>query len=550
MTIFDLFTLLGGLGLFLYGMDMMGKGLESAAGNRLKTILEKLTSNRLMGVLVGTLVTCVIQSSSATTVMVVGFVNAGLMNLSQAFGVILGANIGTTITAQIIAFDLSQWAPLFIIIGVVPLLFSKKQSIQSYFTIVAGFGILFFGMNTMSTSMEPLRDSQWFLSFISSFENPIMGVLVGVIFTAIIQSSSASIGILQALAASGVIGVSAGHSAGLYLVLGANIGTCITAVLASTNGNTMAKRAAVIHVMANIIGTIWFGLLIAFVPIPEVVASWSPNDPARIIANFHTIFNVVNTILLLPFGGLVIKFINKIIKQNKNSDEDDNRLLYLDDRIVDTPTMASISIHQELGHLADKTYRNLERALESFSKQSEDMAEKVFSEEKSINYIASEIVRFLVKLQAMTEISDTERLEIFRVHEVVSNIERIGDHAENIAEYTLDCKMNDSKFSKDALDDLWDIAEHAKQAYSAAIKVIKGEGHEEEERRLCWENEDMVDKLRDEMKEKHIRRLAKGECDPRSGMIYADMVVDLERIADHATNLVGDISGEPKMIAN
>lgn len=550
MTIFDLFTLLGGLGLFLYGMDMMGKGLESAAGNRLKTILEKLTSNRLMGVLVGTLVTCVIQSSSATTVMVVGFVNAGLMNLSQAFGVILGANIGTTITAQIIAFDLSQWAPLFIIIGVVPLLFSKKQSIQSYFTIVAGFGILFFGMNTMSTSMEPLRDSQWFLSFISSFENPIMGVLVGVIFTAIIQSSSASIGILQALAASGVIGVSAGHSAGLYLVLGANIGTCITAVLASTNGNTMAKRAAVIHVMANIIGTIWFGLLIAFVPIPEVVASWSPNDPARIIANFHTIFNVANTILLLPFGGLVIKLINKIIKQNKNSDEDDNRLLYLDDRIVDTPTMASISIHQELGHLADKTYRNLERALESFSKQSEDMAEKVFSEEKSINYIASEIVRFLVKLQAMTEISDTERLEIFRVHEVVSNIERIGDHAENIAEYTLDCKMNDSKFSKDALDDLWDIAEHAKQAYSAAIKVIKGEGHEEEERRLCWENEDMVDKLRDEMKEKHIRRLAKGECDPRSGMIYADMVVDLERIADHATNLVGDISGEPKMIAN
>ena len=550
MTIFDLFTLLGGLGLFLYGMDMMGKGLESAAGNRLKTILEKLTSNRLMGVLVGTLVTCVIQSSSATTVMVVGFVNAGLMNLSQAFGVILGANIGTTITAQIIAFDLSQWAPLFIIIGVVPLLFSKKQSIQSYFTIVAGFGILFFGMNTMSTSMEPLRDSQWFLSFISSFENPIMGVLVGVIFTAIIQSSSASIGILQALAASGVIGVSAGHSAGLYLVLGANIGTCITAVLASTNGNTMAKRAAVIHVMANIIGTIWFGLLIAFVPIPEVVASWSPNDPARIIANFHTIFNVVNTILLLPFGGLVIKFINKIIKQNKNSDEDDNRLLYLDDRIVDTPTMASISIHQELGHLADKTYRNLERALESFSKQSEDMAEKVFSEEKSINYIASEIVRFLVKLLAMTEISDTERLEIFRVHEVVSNIERIGDHAENIAEYTLDCKMNDSKFSKDALDDLWDIAEHAKQAYSAAIKVIKGEGHEEEERRLCWENEDMVDKLRDEMKEKHIRRLAKGECDPRSGMIYTDMVVDLERIADHATNLVGDISGEPKMIAN
>lgn len=550
MTIFDLFTLLGGLGLFLYGMDMMGKGLESAAGNRLKTILEKLTSNRLMGVLVGTLVTCVIQSSSATTVMVVGFVNAGLMNLSQAFGVILGANIGTTITAQIIAFDLSQWAPLFIIIGVVPLLFSKKQSIQSYFTIVAGFGILFFGMNTMSTSMEPLRDSQWFLSFISSFENPIMGVLVGVIFTAIIQSSSASIGILQALAASGVIGVSAGHSAGLYLVLGANIGTCITAVLASINGNTMAKRAAVIHVMANIIGTIWFGLLIAFVPIPEIVASWSPNDPARIIANFHTIFNVVNTILLLPFGGLVIKFINRIIKQNKNSDEDDNRLLYLDDRIVDTPTMASISIHQELGHLADKTYRNLERALESFSKQSEDMAEKVFSEEKSINYIASEIVRFLVKLQAMTEISDTERLEIFRVHEVVSNIERIGDHAENIAEYTLDCKMNDSKFSKDALDDLWDIAEHAKQAYSAAIKVIKGEGHEEEERRLCWENEDMVDKLRDEMKEKHIRRLAKGECDPRSGMIYTDMVVDLERIADHATNLVGDISGEPKMIAN
>ena len=233
-----------------------------------------------------------------------------------------------------------------------------------------------------------------------------------------------------------------------------------------------------------------------------------------------------------------------MIRQSKNNEEDDNQLLYLDERIADTPTIASISIHQELGHLAEKTYRNLERALESFSKQSEDIAEKVFKEEKAINYIASEIVRYLVRMQAMTEVSDTERLEIFRVHEVVSNIERIGDHAENIAEYTLDCKMNDSKFSKDALDDLWDIAEHAKQAYSAAIKVIKGEGHEEEERRLCWENEDMVDKLRDEMKEKHIHRLTKGECDPRAGMIYTDMVVDLERIADHATNLVGDMSGE------
>ncbi|MFR5869923.1 MAG: Na/Pi cotransporter family protein, partial [Acutalibacteraceae bacterium] len=320
MTIYDIFSLLGGLGLFLYGMDMMGKGLESAAGNKLKTVLEKLTSNRFRGVLVGALVTCVIQSSSATTVMVVGFVNAGLMNLSQAYGVILGANIGTTITAQIIALDLSELAPLFIIIGVAPLMFSKRQSIRNLSMVVAGFGILFFGMNTMSVAMEPLRNAPWFLSLMGGMENPVMGILVGAVFTAIIQSSSASVGILQALAASGAVAVTATHYAGLYIVLGCNIGTCVTALLASIGGNTMAIRTSMMHLITKVIGAFLFAILIALLPLPAIVASWSPNDPSRIIANFHTIFNVINTIVLFPFGNLIVKWMMKMIKGNTDRD--------------------------------------------------------------------------------------------------------------------------------------------------------------------------------------------------------------------------------------
>lgn len=538
MTIYDIFSLLGGLGLFLYGMDMMGKGLESAAGNKLKTVLEKLTSNRLRGVLVGALVTCVIQSSSATTVMVVGFVNAGLMNLSQAFGVILGANIGTTITAQIIALDLSELAPLFIIIGVAPLMFSKRQSIRNLSMVIAGFGILFFGMNTMSVAMEPLRNAPWFLSLMGGMENPVMGILVGAVFTAIIQSSSASVGILQALAASGAVAVTATHYAGLYIVLGCNIGTCVTALLASIGGNTMAIRTSMMHLITKVVGAFLFAILIALLPLPAIVASWSPNDPSRIIANFHTIFNVINTIVLFPFGNLIVKWMMKMIKGNTDRDMEGSTL-YLDDRILDTPTMASISIHQELGRLADKVKDNFALSVEAFFEQSEEKAEKVFREEKNIDHIAAEIIRFLVKLQAIPEVTDTDRRDIFHLHDVISNIERIGDHAENIAEYALDCRTNDFHFSQAAIKELKEMVSHAQQAYAAAICVIKGEGHEEEERRLCWENEDMVDKLRDDVRDNHLIRLAKGECDPRSGMAYTDMVVDLERIADHATNLVG-----------
>ena len=299
MTITNLLMLLGGLGLFLYGMQMMGSGLEAAAGNRMKRILERLTSNPILGVVVGAGITAVVQSSSATTVMVVGFVNSRMMTLRQAVWVIMGANIGTTITGQLIALDVGAIAPLFAFIGVVLVVFIKKASVRYYGQIIAGLGILFIGMDMMSSSMAPLRESEAFVSLLTQFSNPLLGILAGAVFTAIIQSSSASVGILQALASSGVIGL----SNAVFVLFGQNIGTCITAVLASIGTSRNAKRTTIIHLMFNIIGTILFTLVCVFTPLTDLVSSWTPDNPSAQIANMHTLFNVVTTLLLLPFGG-------------------------------------------------------------------------------------------------------------------------------------------------------------------------------------------------------------------------------------------------------
>lgn len=313
MKIADLLGLLGGLSLFLYGMQMMSDGLEEAAGNRMKKILEKLTANRFLGVLVGAGITAVIQSSSATTVMVVGFVNSGMMTLRQAVWIIMGANIGTTITGQLIALDVGMLAPLIAFLGIVMIVFLKKPQLKHWGKILAGFGVLFIGMDMMASSMDPLKESEAFISIMTTFSNPLFSILTGTVFTAVIQSSSASVGILQTLAAGGLIP----FSNAVYVLFGQNIGTCITAVLASIGTNKNAKRTTVIHLMFNIIGTIIFTVLCLTLSIENYVAAITPSDPSRQIANMHTIFNVVTTALLIPFGTLLSKAAEKILPEKK-----------------------------------------------------------------------------------------------------------------------------------------------------------------------------------------------------------------------------------------
>ena len=314
MGITEILGLLGGLALFLYGMQMMSDGLEDAAGNRMKNILEKLTSNRFLGVLVGAGITAVIQSSSATTVMVVGFVNSGMMTLQQAVWIIMGANIGTTITAQLITLDVGMLAPLLAFLGVAMIVFVKAPKVHHFGKILAGFGVLFIGMDMMGAAMEPLESSQAFIDMMTTFSNPILGILAGTLFTALVQSSSAAVGILQTLAASGLIP----FSSAVYVLFGSNIGTCITAVLASIGTNRSAKRTTIIHLMFNVIGTIVFTIACTTLPVADFVGGFTPDKPSAQIANMHTLFNVTTTLLLIPFGTYMAKLATKLLPDPKN----------------------------------------------------------------------------------------------------------------------------------------------------------------------------------------------------------------------------------------
>ncbi len=534
MSLFNIFALAGGLGLFLYGMDMMGKGLESAAGSKLKGVLEKLTSNRLMGVLVGMLVTAVIQSSSATTVMAVGFVNAGVMTLSQAFGVMLGANIGTTITGQIIAFNVSDYAPLFAILGILPMMFAKKRRMQSVGTIVAGFGILFIGLNMMGSAMEPLKSDPGFISFMTHFQNPLLGVLVGTIATGIIQSSSATVGILQTLAAQGLVSL----DASLYIVLGCNIGTCVTAMLASIGTNTNARRTALMHLINKIIGAILFiGVLYIF-PITDIVANLTPGVPKQQIANFHTIFNVLNTLILLPFGGTMVNLVTRLIKDRDTGGHGGKRLLYLDERILETPPFAMVQLQKEIGRMAQLAIENYRNSVEAFFQKSDDLVQAVFEQEGSINYVGREVTRYMVKIQGLQALPQSDKDKIFRLHDVVMGLERIGDHAENIAEFAQARMEQEVKMTPEALAELRQMCDIVGEALDKGLaRVIDGEEHPENVA-LVEEIEGKADGMFQTMRDNHIARLNQENCTPMAGMLFTDMGIDLERISDYAMKII------------
>ncbi len=527
------FGLIGGLGLFLYGMKIMGDGLEKAAGEKLKKLIEVLTNNRIMGVLVGTAVTGIIQSSSATTVMVIGFVKAGIMKLTQAVGVIMGANIGTTVTAQIISFKLSDYAPITVGIGVIIWLFSKNKRIKNLAEIFIGFGILFIGMETMSHAMEPLREYEAFKTMLLSFGggtfiDTLCGVLAGFALTAIIQSSSASIGILIALASQGLLSI----EAALPILFGDNIGTCVTALLSSIGANKTAKRAAFIHLLFNIIGTILFMFILQY-PVLYFVKNLTPGNITRQIANMHTLFNITNTLIQLPFASVLVYIAKKIIPETEEEGEMMG-VRYLDDRILETPSIALGQTVKEVLHMARLTQDSYKKSMEAFIKKDEKLANEVFKLENVINMLEKEIATYLVKL-SNTPLSATQHERVDGLFNTINDIERVGDHAENLAElaiYRIENKLN---FSQEALEELQFMHDKVARSYDDAILALQTEDMDRAKKVV--EREGEIDHIEKSLRTSHIHRLNKQMCMPGSGVIFLDMISNLERIGDHAAKI-------------
>ncbi len=534
MSIYNIFLLLGGLGLFLYGMKMMSDGLENLAGDKLRNILAALTNNKFSGVLVGAGVTAIIQSSSATTVMVVGFVNAAMMTLTQAAGVIMGANIGTTITSQLIAFKLTDMAPLILFIGVLPYMFTKKRSIQLLGQIIAGFGMLFLGMNLMTQAMEPLKYMESFRALLLNFENPLLGVLVGALVTAVIQSSSASVGILQAFALQGLIGI----NGAVYIILGQNIGTCITALLACIGTSKTAKRAAILHLLFNIIGTIIFLVVLTFLPIVPFVQNVSGTDTVRQIANFHTIFNVSITILLFPFINQLVKLATAIIP-GKDPEVPRTELIYLNDTVFSASPLAVAQLSKEVHRMAGLVLNNLDYVLASFFSREAYDKSMIDKTEKTINYLNFEITRYLVEIQSRLQLSVKDSKYIGRLFHVVADLERIGDHAENIFEYIEYLIDSNATISEDAFDELKIMGAKAQELVKMSVTVFETNDMILVQKVEPAEQE--IDDLHDLYRDHHIERLNNRHCNPEFGVVFTDMIGDLERIADHATNIAYSI---------
>lgn len=526
--------LLGGLGLFLYGMTVMSEGLEKSAGNKLEKIIEKLSGNVFKGVLMGALVTVVIQSSSATTVMVVGFVNAGVMNLSQAIGVIMGANIGTTITAQLVSINLTMLAPIAIAVGVGIKLFSKKNKTVILGEIILGFGILFLGMELMKEALSPLKEYEGFKSMITSigtgsFMSTLKGFLIGLGVTAIVQSSSATTGIMVALASTGALPIEAAFP----MLLGTNVGTCVTALLSSISANRTAKRAAVMHLMFNMIGTVIFILFLSSVTVRLVTAS--SDDPARQLANAHTLFNVVNTILLLPFASLIVKSVSLIIPVTSEEKEATTfGIKYLDERILETPTIALGQVVKEVLHMGNVAKMSLESAIKAIKENDQKSVEKTFKIEKTVNSLEREISEYLVKLSNKS-IDNDDRMIIDGLFSTINDIERVGDHADNIAELALFKIDNNVVFSEKAVIEMEDMVGRVMESYELALEALKNKSRYTAQKVI--EIEGVVDEMEKRLRKKHITRLNEGRCETSSGIIFLDMLSNLERISDHSSNI-------------
>lgn len=546
MTLTYLMGLLGGLALFLYGMQMMSSGLESAAGNKMKLILEKLTTNRFVGVLTGAFITAIIQSSSATTVMVVGFVNSGMMTLRQAVWIIMGANIGTTITGQLIALDVGAVAPLVAFLGVFAIVFFKNEKINHIGEIFAGLGILFIGMDMMSEAMTPLGNSEEFVSLLTRFENPLLGILAGTVFTALIQSSSASVGILQALAASGVIGL----NSAAFILFGQNIGTCITALLASIGAGKNAKRATLIHIMFNVIGTILFTILCLTTPLISLIQGYTPENAPAQIANLHTLFNVVTTILLIPFGVWLTKLAVILLKDEPETESQRSVRYLLDINHINTEKLGTSvmymeSIKKELLHMLDLAKENVHYAFDIFIARNDKIAKEIEDREDYVDYLNKEISKYITN--AMTYDNTTNGSQIFHAFfSITSNIERISDHAVNIAEYSSMIKENKINFSENAIDEIAELQNICDTLFEQLSSEYNDVVHWHE-KIACMEQR--IDDITVSYRNNMFTRIQQGSCSDEGSILFSEMLTDFERIGDHALNISNEMV-KVRMIEN
>ena len=543
MKLTDLIGLLGGLGLFLYGMQMMSNGLEAAAGNRMKKILEKLTANRFLGVVVGAVITSVIQSSSSTTVMVVVFVNSGMMTLQQAVWIIMGANVGTTITGQLIALDVGAIAPLFAFIGVAFIVFLKNEKLHHYGKIIAGLGILFIGMDMMSAAMVPLRESETFVNIITRFSNPVLGILAGAIFTAIIQSSSASVGILQALASSGVIGL----PQAVYVLFGQNIGTCITAVLASIGTSRVAKRTTIIHLLFNIIGTTLFTIICILTPFTTLVEGFTPNNVSAQIANMHTIFNITTTILLIPFGTYLAKLATRILPDLPEERDDVMHLEYIQPFIpienrgetkIGISAIAITAIRNELIRMTQMTRENVGLSFDAVHDNNLALVEDVRNREEYIDYLNKEISKYISRM-LVKERNPKDSQYMSALFKVCGNLERIGDHAMNICEYTNMIKEKQITFSKEVMVQI----EQMKEVCCDALDLLLDNQANSENLHSIESIEQKIDDMTESFRQGQIDRMQTGKCSDEGCVLYSEMLTDFERIGDHILNIGQEVTG-------
>lgn len=530
------FMLLGGLGLFLCGMQMMSSNLEAVAGDRLKGILEKLTSNRILGVLVGAVITAVIQSSSATTVMVVGFVNSGLMTLRQAVWIIMGANIGTTITGQLVALDIGTIAPLFAFAGIALGMFSKKRNVQNIGSIIAGLGVLFIGLGMMSDAMVPMRDSEVFVNALTSFSNPIIGIVVGAIFTAVIQSSSASVGILQALALSGLIDI---HSA-VFVLFGQNIGTCITSLIASVGMNRNAKRTTVIHFMFNMIGTVLFVILCLVTPLTDAVAGLTPAHPASQIANMHTLFNVVTTIILIPFGTGLASLAEKIlpdIKEEIRVQPDDDQWLkeiMSSQHVLGSSAIAISSLMENVGSMYSLARENVLKGFDMILSGDDTRFAEVEETENTIDLYNISISRRLSKVLTI-EHGPAETKRLNSIFQITGNVERVGDHAMNFAEHAVFIREKGLKLSKETIEELKEMREQCRKAFERMELSAQTDPTQLLVDAVSFER--AVDDITERCRDKQVERINNRACEIESAVLYSEILIDYERIGDHMRNI-------------
>ncbi len=530
----------GGLGMFIYGMQIMASGLENAAGNKMKSLLEVLTRNKLMGVLLGAAITAVIQSSSATTVMVVGFVNASIMNLTQAMGVIMGANIGTTVTGWLVSsvewaefLSPSKLAPIAVIIGVIIMLTGKRRSTKDISSIIIGFGLLFIGITTMSSAVAPLQESEGFRSiFVTLGSNPFLGILAGALVTAVIQSSSASVGILQSLAAAGLVP----FSAAIYIIMGQNIGTCVTAMLSSMGAKKNAKTAALMHLLFNIIGTIIFSVIaILYFEVLNPFAGTGIITQTQ-ISMVHTIFNIGTTVLLFPASNLIIKLAKKI-GHVEEAEYDDSKVL-LDDRILQTPGIALQSTVKEVARMGDIVAESLKVAKDVLFTENYDDITFLKEEESKVDKLSAGITEYAIKLGAL-QISEKEHQDVAHLLQMVSDMERVSDYCENISEFAENLYQKKISFSDVGTEQLKEMMEVCVDSYLYALDSFKELSKEKALKVI--EKETKADDLEITLRNKHIKRLASGQCNTEAGIVFLDTLVCLERISDHARNIAEEV---------